>query len=93
MPRRLSMIAGPGRLSIRLKFAKQIGDVPEVETFLEGWLKRRRHMKANGWDGYRKITGGKLYPLVRKAQSVGASEKAHARPAGASCHHQQDNGK
>lgn len=62
-----------------LKFAKQKGDVAELEAFLEAWLKRQQqHMKASSWDGYRKIIDGKLIPWFGKLK-VSELRKKHMR--------------
>jgi integrase len=62
-----------------LKFAKQKGDIESIEAYLEGWLKRKQqHMKASGFDGYRKIVDGKLIPWFGQMK-VSELRKKHVR--------------
>ena len=61
------------------KFADQRGDVELIESYLEAWLKRQKpHLKASGWDGYRKIVDGKLIPWFGKLK-VSELKKKHMR--------------
>lgn len=61
------------------KFADQLGDVELIEAYLEAWLKRQKpHLKASGWDGYRKIVDGKLIPWFGKLK-MSELKKKHMR--------------
>jgi integrase len=44
-------------------FARQAGDVQNIETYLEAWVKRQeKHLKASTFNGYRKIVDHQLIP-------------------------------
>lgn len=49
------------------KFAEYKGEVQTVGEYLEAWLARKKaHLKASTWDGYRKIVNYQLIPALGK---------------------------